>query len=37
MKFKIKIDRLLHASRTKNNFYMFLEYCNGGDLKELLK
>ena len=25
------------ATRTKNNLYMFLEYCSGGDLKKLLK
>ena len=28
---------MYHATRTPNNLYMFLEYCNEGDLKELLK
>ncbi len=28
---------MFHATRTPNNLYMFLEHCNEGDLKELLK
>ncbi len=28
---------MLHATRTARNLYMFLEYCNEGDVRELLK
>jgi len=28
---------MFHATRTPRNLYMFLEYCSGGDLKDLLK
>lgn len=28
---------MFHATRTAHNLYMFLEYCDEGDLKELLK
>lgn len=28
---------MYHAARTARNFYIFLEYCNGGNLRELMK
>jgi len=28
---------LKEAIKTKNRYYLMLEYCNGGDLEELLK
>ncbi|CAD8096079.1 unnamed protein product [Paramecium sonneborni] len=31
------IVQLFHAARTQKNYYIFLEYCNGGDLKDLIK
>lgn len=31
------MPRLLHVARTANNYYMFLEFCNSGDLRSLLK
>jgi serine/threonine-protein kinase ULK/ATG1 len=29
------IIRLLDIQRTENNFYLFMELCNGGDLEQL--
>ena len=26
---------LIDAKKTKNNIYMFFEYCNGGDLRKM--
>ena len=31
------IVKLLDISQTDNNLYLFLEYCNGGNLEEYLK
>lgn len=31
------IVNMYEVVMTKNNLYMFLEYCNGGDLKQLIK
>ncbi|CAK61723.1 unnamed protein product (macronuclear) [Paramecium tetraurelia] len=31
------IVQMYHAARTARNFYIFLEYCNGGNLRELMK
>ncbi len=31
------IVNMYEVVMTKNNLYMFLEYCDGGDLKQLLK
>ncbi len=31
------ILRFLEAKKTKNNIYIFVEFCNGGDLRRLLE
>lgn len=31
------VIRLHEVVETKNTYYLFLQYCNGGDLKDLLK
>ena len=31
------VVKLVDVAKTKNNFYLFLEHCNGGDLESILK
>ncbi len=31
------VTRLKKAIKTDSRYYMFMEYCNGGDLKDLME
>jgi len=33
----INIIKLINLKKTSNNFYLILEYCNDGDLAEILE